>query len=151
MGVAEEGICGVSRGDTWVPKRQEQALDQQAEWKLIEERKEIKTKLDSTKSERIWNRIREVYRQKDKEVKSSVRGDKKRWMTENTQVAQKAVENRRAKELYDITRQLSSNGPRKMVAITNKDGKLLKSKEERQARWKEHFEEVLNKEAPPNQ
>ena len=37
-----------------------------------------------------------------------------------------------------------------MAAISNKDGKLLKSKEERQARWKEHFEGVLNRETQPN-
>ena len=37
-----------------------------------------------------------------------------------------------------------------MAAITNMDGKLLKSKEERQTRWKEHFEGVLNREALPN-
>ena len=139
-----EEILGFRKGKSkpWISKQT---------WKLIEERKEIKTKLDSTKSERIWNRIREVHRQKDKEVKSSVRGDNRRWMTEKAWAAQKAAENRRAKELYDITRQLSGKGPRKTVAITNKDGNLLKSKEERQARWKEHFEEVLNREAPPNQ
>ena len=31
MGGAEKGIRGVSRGNTWVPKRQEQALDQQTD------------------------------------------------------------------------------------------------------------------------
>ena len=71
-------------------------------------------------------------------------------MTEKAQAAQTAAENGRAKELYDITRQLSGKGPRKTAAIINKDDKLLKSKAERQARWKEHFEEVLNGEAPPN-
>ena len=42
--------------------------------------------------------------------------------------------------MYDITRQLSSRGPRKTAAVTNKEGRVLKSKEERKARWKEHFE-----------
>ena len=71
-------------------------------------------------------------------------------MTEKAQAAQTAAENGRAKELYDITRQLSGKGPKKTAAITNKDDMLLKSKEETQVRWKEHFEEVLNGEAPPN-
>ena len=105
-------------------------------WKVIDERKEIKIKLD--KSERIRNRIREEYDQKDKEVKSSVRLNKRRWMTEKAQAAQ-MTEKGRANELYDITRQLSGKASRKMALITNKDGKLLKSKEERQARWKEYF------------
>lgn len=94
--------------------------------------------------------MREQYRQRDKEVKRSVREDKRKWMTEKAQVAQTAAENGRTKEQYDITRQLSGRGPRKTAAITNKDGKLLKSKEGRLARWKEHFEAVLNREGLPN-
>ena len=108
-------------------------------WKVIDERKEIKTKLDSTKSEKIRNRIREEYDQKDKEVKSSVREDKRSLRTEKAQGAQTAAEKGRANELYDIIRQLSGKAPRKMAAITNNDGKLLKSKEERQVRWKDYF------------
>ena len=50
----------------------------QQTWKVIDERKEIKTKLDSTKSERIWNKITEQQRQKDKQVKRSVREDKRK-------------------------------------------------------------------------
>lgn len=94
--------------------------------------------------------MREQYRQRDKEVKRSVREDKRKWMTEKAQVAQTAAENGRTKEQYDITRQLSGRGPRKTAAITNKDGKLLKSKEGRLTRWKEHFEAVLNREGLPN-
>ena len=47
-------------------------------WKLIDERKGVKTKIDSTRSERIKNRGREAYREKDREVKRSVREDKRR-------------------------------------------------------------------------
>ena len=48
-------------------------------------------------------------------------------MTEKAQVAQTAAENGRAKELYDITRELRGSGPRKTAAVTNKQGRLLKS------------------------
>ena len=47
-------------------------------------------------------------------------------MTEKAQVAQTAAENGRAKELYDITRELRGSGPRKTAAVTNKEGRLLK-------------------------
>ncbi len=76
--------------------------------------------------------------------------DKKKWITEMAQAVQTVVEDGRAKELYDITEQLSGKGPRKTAAITNTDWKLLKSKEERKAIWKEHFERVLNRGAPQN-
>ena len=61
-------------------------------------------------------------------MKRSVREDKRKWMTEKAQAAQTAAENGRAKELNDITRQLSGRGPRKSVAVINKEGKRLKSK-----------------------
>ena len=37
-----------------------------------------------------------------------------------------------------------------IVAVTNKERKILKRKEVRQARWKRHFQKVLDREAPPN-
>ena len=52
-------------------------------WKLIDERKHIKTRINSTRSQRIQNRLKETYREKDKEVKRSVREDKRRC-TERT-------------------------------------------------------------------
>ena len=76
-------------------------------------------------SERIRNRIREQYRQKDKQVKRSVREDKRKWMTEKAQLAQTAAENGRAKEL-------SGRGPRKTAAVTNRKGRLLKRRKGRQ-------------------
>ena len=44
-------------------------------WKLIDERRDTKTKIDSTQLERIKDRIRNEYRTKDREVKKSVRED----------------------------------------------------------------------------
>ena len=55
-------------------------------------------------------------------MKSSVREDKRKWVTENDKAAQTAAENGRAKELYNINRQLSGKGPRNTTAITNNDG-----------------------------
>lgn len=62
-------------------------------------------------------------------MKKSVREDKRK--TEKAQAAQTAAENGRAKDLYDITKELRGRRPRNTATITNKDGKLLKSKEER--------------------
>ncbi|XP_060067249.1 uncharacterized protein LOC132547510 [Ylistrum balloti] len=57
-------------------------------WKLIDERKDIKIRTDSTCSERVKNRMKEDYREKCSEVKRSVREDKRRWMTEKSQLSQ---------------------------------------------------------------
>lgn len=62
--------------------------------------------------------------------------------------AQKAAENGRQKELYNIVEQLTGKGNKQTAAVKRKDGELLKSKDARLTRWKEHFEEVLNREIP---
>ena len=46
-------------------------------WKSIEERKKLKTKILETKSPRLKERISNEYREKDKEIKTSARRDKK--------------------------------------------------------------------------
>jgi len=44
------------------------------------DRKEIKTKINNTKSERQKEKLRKEYSEKDKEVKYSVRSDKRMYM-----------------------------------------------------------------------
>ena len=46
-------------------------------WKSIKERKKLKTKILETKSPRLKERISNEYREKDKEIKTSARRDKK--------------------------------------------------------------------------
>ena len=61
---------GIRRGGLWVSQGQQKAVNYPGSDRrgvVITERKDIKTKLDCTKSERIQNRIKAQYRQKDKE------------------------------------------------------------------------------------
>lgn len=49
---------------------------------------------------------------------------------------------------------MTGKGNKQKAAVKSKDGELLKSKEGRFARWKEHFKKVLNKEiseSPPQE
>jgi len=122
---------------------------QEESWRLIDERKEIKKRIESTRSERIKTRFREEYKEKDRQVKRSVREDRRKWTEEKAQKAQNAAENGRNKELYDITKQLTRQSySRQAAAVKSKNGDLLKSKEARAERWKEHFHEVLNRDPP---
>lgn len=100
-------------------------------WKLIDERENIKTKIDSTRSERIKIRAREASREKDREGQRSVREDNRRWITEKRERAQITVENGRQKKLYSIVKQLTGQLNRQTAALKSKDGEFLKSKEAR--------------------
>ena len=96
--------------------------------------------------------MKEEYRAKDKQVKNSVREDQRRWMAETAERAQKAAENGRQQELYNIVKQITGKRTKQIATVKSRNGTLLKdnSKSKRKMRWKEHFKEVLNRNTPEN-
>ncbi|XP_062604700.1 uncharacterized protein LOC134266492 [Saccostrea cucullata] len=87
-------------------------------------------------------------RRKTKQSRKVREEDKRRWMAEKAERAQKAAENGRQKELYSIVKQLTRKSNKQTAVVKSKDGELLKNKGARLARWREHFEEVLNRDTP---
>lgn len=49
-------------------------------WRKIEERRKLIKKIGDVRSERLKNKVRNDYREKDKEVKRSFRKDKRDWI-----------------------------------------------------------------------
>ena len=47
-------------------------------WKLIDERKTVKKRIESTRSKRIKAKLKEEYKEKDRQVKKNVREDRRR-------------------------------------------------------------------------
>ena len=60
-------------------------------WKKIEERRKLKKKIGDSQSERLKNKARVAYREKDKEVKRSLRKDKRDWINGVAQEAEDAA------------------------------------------------------------
>ena len=81
-------------------------------------------------------------------MKKSVKEDKRKYIAELATEAETAVEQRNMKELSNITRILSGKRmpPKKPVKDTNDT--VLTTSEDQKIRWKEHFEELLNRPAP---
>ena len=52
------------------------------------------------------------------------------------------------KGVYEVTRRLCNEGPRKAEMVKNKEGKPLIKEDEVTARWQKHFTEVLNRPVP---
>ena len=67
----------------------------------MEERKQIKNKVEWAKSTRLQQQLRQKYRVKDKEVKSSIRADKRAWLENQMDMAQKAASQGSMKTLYE--------------------------------------------------
>ena len=112
-------------------------------WKKVKERRQLKLKLESTRSERVKKRIKEQYKGKDQEVKQSAREDKRHWMNEMTDTVERAAENGRAGELHRIVKTLTGEKKRTSTVISvvnDKNGKPTNERSERLKIWKEHFD-----------
>lgn len=71
--------------------------------------------LESTRSERVKQRIRERYKGKDREVKRSAREDKRHWLNEVAGNAERAAENGRTGELHRTVKTLTGEKRRASI------------------------------------
>ena len=119
-------------------------------WAKVEKRKQLKGKAENAKSERIPHQLRAKYRSKDNEVKKSLKPDKRVWFNCLMDDAQYAADMGNMKTLYGITKTICNEGTHKNIAINDKGGKSITDDSRRFTRWKEHFEEILNRRPPTN-
>ena len=117
-------------------------------WKKIDERKSVKQRINSTKSERIKDQLRGKYSLLDKEVKSLARADKRAYVDGLADEAEAAAGRQDAKTLYKITKVLSGKYSSCNQPVKDVSGKVIPGESERTKRWKEHFESVLNRPDP---
>ncbi|RUS68494.1 hypothetical protein EGW08_023744 [Elysia chlorotica] len=138
-------------GRTILGHRNERHKDwiSQEAWQKIEERKDIKKKVLSTKSERIKTQQQQAYREADRAVKQIIRRDKRKHLEDMATQAEEAAYKGDQRTLYKITKQVCGKFRSITTApIKNKEGQLLTSETAQEARWTEHFNEVLNRPAP---
>ena len=118
-------------------------------WAKVEERKQLKGKAENAKSaERIQQQIRAKYRSKDKEVKKSLKSDKREWLNSLMDDAQYASDMGSMKTLYGITKAICNKGTYKNTAIKDKGGKTITDDSSTLGRWKELIKEILNRPTP---
>ena len=111
---------------------------------LIEQRKELKLKLCNSDS----LELKESYRILSKRIKKSVRSDKRDYIDALATKAESAAARNDSKEVYNITKKLINKKASSTPLIKDKEGNTLSSFEEQQARWVEHFNNVLNRPPP---
>ena len=90
----------------WIQKRT---------WKLIDERKSIKAKQQQARTVASKKRLREQYKEADREVKRSCRKDKEEWFQQKGAEAQEAASQNDTKTLYKIVQTGSSTSTAKAV------------------------------------
>jgi Reverse transcriptase (RNA-dependent DNA polymerase)/Domain of unknown function (DUF6451) len=116
-------------------------------WRLINERQQLKSDLTSATGTRR-EELQVSYREKDKAVGRSARNDKRSWLAEIANDAERASERRDYGSVYRFTRQLASKHHRPDYPVRASDGTLISLEEQQIARWTEHFQTVLNCASP---
>lgn len=109
-------------------------------WRLIEERRALKLQLNHAHTPDL----RSSYAEKNKQVKKAARRDKRRFMNTFASEAEAAAERYDMRTLYRKVRTMSNKGHNRNQPIKDKNGNSLVTEDQQMARWKEHFDELLN-------
>ena len=117
-------------------------------WKLVEERRNLKDSVDRARTRAQNMQEMEKYYAKDKEVKNSCRRDKLNQSNKMAGDLQTAAARNDIGTVYSIARKLSGKRSIQKKPVKNKDGVLLGKIEHQLHRWREHFQEVLNRPSP---
>lgn len=145
----KDNFCSTASRTLGYRKKENKEWLSDETWKKIDERKKIKSKLLNPMSETNLETLKEEYNKKDKEVKKSARNDKRTYIENLAEEAQKAAERGDLRSVYQITKKLSNKrGQKSSSTVKAKDGKILTTENEVANRWKEHFKEVLNRPEP---
>ncbi|XP_055997769.1 uncharacterized protein LOC130047194 [Ostrea edulis] len=104
-------------------------------WKLVEERKEKKSKILSTKSKRQKDQLQADYRAIDREVKRNARADRKAYTEKLAYEAEQAASKQDMQTLYRITKTLAGKFQSSELPIKDKQGNVLSKEEDILKRW----------------
>ena len=119
-------------------------------WALVKEKKDLKVKMESASTESSKDLFKDLHRQKAREVKTSVRRDKRQFAYGKAVEAEEAASRSDQRTLFKIAKELSGNNGKKYNGvIKDRNGHKLTKEDDKKHRWKEYFEDILNCDDPP--
>ena len=116
----------------------------------VQVRKEKKRAINKSRTRAAKATAQEEYKEANRAVKNSVKTDKANFIEDLAKEAEDASAQGNMKQLYEITRKLAGKYKRTDRPIKDKNGNVLTSDEDQLKRWREHFEELLNRPPPQN-
>uniref|UniRef100_A0A0B7BIP1 Reverse transcriptase domain-containing protein n=1 Tax=Arion vulgaris TaxID=1028688 RepID=A0A0B7BIP1_9EUPU len=117
-------------------------------WQRVEERKKLKQEVNQSRTRQQKQAAATRYNEMAREVKRQLRNDKRAFINEIAE--ETAASKGDLKALYETTRLLSGRKNNQSRPVRDKTGKLLTKIDEQLGRWREHFQEVLNRPPPLN-
>ena len=116
----------------------------------IEERKRKKAEINNSRTRAQRNKSQKEYANANKEVKKSLKRDKKEFVDKLAKEAEDAAYQGNMRQLFDTIKTLSGKFSKVERPVKDKMGNTIPSEEQQRGRWKEHFEELLNRPQPSN-
>ena len=129
-------------------KKNKEKWIQTRTWQKIAERKVIKQKINSTRSERVKDQLKRNYTKTDREVKRLAKVDKKAYVERLADEAEEAARRQDLKTLYRITKTLSRRYINNNVPVKDKEDNIIFNEADNITQWKEHFQTILNRPEP---
>ena len=97
----------------------------------------MKNKISQTKSECQRDRLHIEYAELNKLVRKGARADKRQFVEELAETAEKATSRNEMQTVHRITRQLCGEKHHRNIPVKDKQGNLLTSERDRDERWTE--------------
>ena len=116
--------------------------------KKVQERKEKKAAMNKSHTTAEKAKTHAEYTDANRNVKKSIKADKKNYIETLAAEAEKASHIGNMQDLYNITRKLSGKYKKSERPVKDKNGESIMEEEMQKRRWKEYFEELLNRPAP---
>ena len=116
-------------------------------WKKVEKRRLAKQEMNQAKTRQQKQQASDRHSALSKKVKKELRADKRMYFKTFADEAEEAASKSDFKNLYATTSIFSERHCNPNKPVKNKKGRLLTMLENQLARWKEHFQEVLNRPA----
>ena len=114
----------------------------------MQERKQKKGTINCSRTRKEKEAAQAEYNKAHKEVRQSVRKDRRTYIENLAAQVEEAANMRDKKDLYDTTKTRSGNVRQTSQQIKDKNGKVLTTTEEQLARWAEHIKWLLKRPPP---
>ncbi|VDP44482.1 unnamed protein product [Schistosoma margrebowiei] len=114
----------------------------------IQERRNKKAAINTSRTRAEKAKAQAEYAVVNKQVKRSIRTDKRKYVEGLATTAEKAAREGNMRQLYDTTKKLSGNRRKPERPVISKEGEVISNIEEQQNRWVEHFQRTLESITP---
>ncbi|VDP29397.1 unnamed protein product [Schistosoma margrebowiei] len=116
----------------------------------VKEKKNKKAAINNSRTRAEKFQAQAEYIETIKQVKMSIRANKKKYVEELATTAEKAAREGNMKQLHDTTKKLSGKYSKPDRTVKDKEGKPITEIQQQRNRLVEYFEELLNRPVPMN-